>query len=80
MMISRKLSKKLRELQPFYPVIERQAMLIYRNQARGLMVRAIKPEDLAQRKMVADNIRDGSLRSYGTFEHEGEKNFLGGDW
>lgn len=64
---------KVEGITAVYPVIERQAMLIYRNQARGLMVRAIKPEDLAQRKMVADNIRDGSLKSYGTFEHEGEK-------
>ncbi len=65
--------KNVEGITAVYPVIERQGMLIYRNQARGLMVRAIKPEDLVQRKMVADNIRDGSLKSFGSFEHEGEK-------
>lgn len=46
------------------PIIEGQVMVTARGVARGAVVRGFKPEDLAGRKIVADNIRDGSLDQF----------------
>lgn len=67
--------RKTHGITAVYPVIDRQAMLLYRNQARGVAVHGIKPADLKQRKIIADNIREGTLDSFGTFDREGEKTF-----
>ncbi|WP_032112162.1 lipoprotein-releasing ABC transporter permease subunit [Candidatus Paracaedibacter symbiosus] len=69
--------KKIPGITAVYPVIERQAMVLYKNQARGVAVHGIKPDDLKQRKMVADNIREGALTSFGAFDREGEKTYWG---
>ena len=43
------------------PLVERQSMAIQDNQAAGLMVHGIKKQDLANRKLIAENIRMGAL-------------------
>ena len=55
-----------------YPNIERQAMLLYRNQARGVQVHGIKPGDLRSREIIAGNILEGTLDGFGSFDNEGE--------
>jgi lipoprotein-releasing system permease protein len=67
--------RKVHGITAVYPVIDRQAMALYRNQARGVAVHGIKVSDLKQRKIIADNIREGTLDSFGSFDHKGEKTF-----
>jgi len=43
------------------PMIEGQVMATANGVARGAVVRGVRPEDLAQRAIVADNIEAGSL-------------------
>lgn len=69
--------RKVPGITAVYPVVERQAMILYKKQARGVSVHGIKPEDLRQRKMVANNIRDGSLTSFGSFNQAGETTYWG---
>lgn len=46
------------------PLIEGQVMASAKGVAKGAIVRGIRAEDLAKRKIVADNIRQGSLESF----------------
>ena len=46
------------------PIIEGQVMASARGVARGAVVRGIRPEDLARRAIVADNLSDGSLADF----------------
>lgn len=46
------------------PLIEGQVMASANNVAKGALVRGIRAEDLAQRKIVADNIKQGSLQNF----------------
>jgi len=46
------------------PMIENQVMLSANGVARGAMVRALRPEDLRNRKIVADHIVAGSLDDF----------------
>ncbi len=58
---------KLRELDGVVsvnPLIEGQVMASARGVAKGAIVRGIRREDLAARKIVADNIVRGSLQSF----------------
>lgn len=48
------------------PEIDRQAMFMYRAQARGVQVHGVSPEDLKKRQFVSDNIIGGSLNNFGT--------------
>lgn len=47
------------------PLIEGQVMATSGGQARGAVMRGIKPEDLLGRDMLAGNIRAGSLEEFG---------------
>ena len=47
------------------PLIEGQVMATSGGQARGVVMRGIKPEDLAARDMLATNIMAGSLDEFG---------------
>jgi lipoprotein-releasing system permease protein len=58
-------------------VIEAQAMVTGPNQITGGLVRGLAPGDLAATKIVADNIRQGSLRGYGEGEFGGDMVLLG---
>lgn len=55
-----------------YANIERQAMLMFRNQARGVQVHGINPEDIKARSIIAKNIVEGTLDGFGRFENDGE--------
>lgn len=46
------------------PIIEGQVMVTARGIARGAVVRGVKPEDLAKRKLIADNIISGKLADF----------------
>jgi len=46
------------------PLIEGQVMVTARGVAQGAVVRGMRPEDLASRKIVADNIKAGSLDDF----------------
>jgi len=46
------------------PTIEGQVMATARGVAQGAMVRGLRPVDLARRKIVADNIRAGTLDDF----------------
>jgi lipoprotein-releasing system permease protein len=48
-----------------YPNIDRQAMVLYRSQARGIQVNGVYPEDLKKRAIIASNIKAGTLESFG---------------
>lgn len=43
------------------PIIERQVMITVRGSASGAIVRGIRPEDLADREIIAGNIKSGDL-------------------
>ena len=47
------------------PLIEGQVMATNAGQARGVVMRGIKSSDLRARTMIADNIQDGNLDSFG---------------
>ncbi len=46
------------------PLIEGQVMASANNVAKGAIVRGIRAEDLANRKIVAENIKQGSLQDF----------------
>ncbi|MFA6312636.1 MAG: lipoprotein-releasing ABC transporter permease subunit [Sterolibacterium sp.] len=46
------------------PMIEGQVMATANGVARGAVVRGVRPEDLAKRKIIADNIDTGSLKDF----------------
>ncbi len=46
------------------PIIEGQVMATARGIAKGAVVRGIKPQDLARRTLVAENIHSGSLADF----------------
>lgn len=56
-----------------YPEVERQAMLMFRAQARGVQVQGMRPEDLKSRDFIQNNIIDGTLDQFGVFEQDGVK-------
>lgn len=50
------------------PEIDRQAMVMYRAQARGAQVHGISPENLKKRQFIVDNIVNGNLNNFGSAE------------
>lgn len=46
------------------PLIERQAMITYKNQAVGALVHGIRLEDLKRRQLISEHITHGSLDSF----------------
>lgn len=46
------------------PLVEGQAMATANGVAGGALVRAIRPEDMARRSLIANNIRNGSLAEF----------------
>jgi len=47
------------------PMVEGQVMATARGVAKGALVRGLRKSDLTRRKMVADNIKSGSLDAFG---------------
>lgn len=47
------------------PIVQEQVMATANNAAHGAMIHGIRPEDLRARKIVAANIKEGSLEDFG---------------
>jgi lipoprotein-releasing system permease protein len=47
-----------------YPVVEGQAMVTYKSQASGILVKGLPQEDLLRKDIIAQTIVDGSLSSF----------------
>ncbi len=56
-----------------YPEVNRQAMLLYQGQARGVEVHGMRVDDLKKRDFIQKNITAGSLDQLGSFEEDGVK-------
>jgi len=48
-----------------FPVVAQQAMLMFKSQARGAYVHGIRANDLKQRDIIVNNMKAGSLESFG---------------
>ncbi|MDH4387055.1 MAG: lipoprotein-releasing ABC transporter permease subunit [Caulobacter sp.] len=58
-------------------MVEAQAMVIGRGQISGAIVRGVSREDVKSTKIVADNIKPGSIEGYGEGEYGGDLILLG---
>ncbi len=47
-----------------YPLIERQAILLFHSQARGIVVQGITATDLQQKNLISQNIKHGDLTTF----------------
>lgn len=61
-------ARQVRGVVSVAPIIEGQVMATARGVARGALVRGIRPEDLARRAIVADNLSEGSLANFAAEE------------
>jgi lipoprotein-releasing system permease protein len=59
------------------PVIEAQAMALGAGQISGAVVRGIRPQDLADTKIVSGNLKSGSLKGFGQGEYGGDMIVVG---
>ena len=59
------------------PMVEAQAMVIGPSQVSGAIVRGVTPEDLRGMKMIASNIKRGSLAGFGQGEYGGDIVLIG---
>jgi lipoprotein-releasing system permease protein len=59
------------------PVIEAEALVQGRNQTSGAIVRGIEPADLRATRIVADNIKRGSLAGFGQGDFGGDLIIVG---
>jgi len=59
------------------PVVEAQAMVTGPSQITGGIVRGLTPEDVAKTSIIANNLKQGSLRGFGQGEYGGDLILLG---
>ncbi|MBC7670485.1 lipoprotein-releasing ABC transporter permease subunit [Caulobacter sp. DWR2-3-1b2] len=59
------------------PMVEAQAMVIGPSQVSGAIVRGVTPEDLRGMKMIATNIKRGSLAGFGDGDYGGDIVLIG---
>jgi lipoprotein-releasing system permease protein len=59
------------------PVVETQAMVVGPTQAAGAIVRGMSAKDLKATRIVADNIKSGSLTGYGDGDYGGDMILVG---
>jgi len=59
------------------PMVEAQAMVIGPSQVTGAIVRGVTPADLRGMKMIADNIKRGSMEGFGQGEYGGDIVLIG---
>jgi lipoprotein-releasing system permease protein len=59
------------------PMVEAQAMIIGRGQISGAIVRGVSAADLRATKIVADNVRPGSMDGFGDGDYGGDLVLLG---
>lgn len=48
-----------------FPVVAQQALVMFQSQARGAVVHGIRGSDLKKRDIIANNLKAGSLNSFG---------------
>lgn len=60
--------KNVEGVQQVYPNVDRQAMILYRSQARGVQVNGVRPQDLKERQIIATNIQSGTMDAFGAKE------------
>ena len=53
------------------PIIDRQAMIMVRSQARGALIHGVDPQDIKTWPLVAKNIKAGNLDDFGTPDERG---------
>jgi lipoprotein-releasing system permease protein len=59
------------------PMVEAQAMAVGQGQISGAIVRGVSPADLKSIKIIADNVKAGSLSTFGQGEYGGEDLVIG---
>ncbi|MEJ0065917.1 MAG: hypothetical protein WDM85_11210 [Caulobacteraceae bacterium] len=59
------------------PVVESEAFAQSQSGAAGAVVRGVEPADLKAMKLIAGNIKDGSLAGFGDGDDCGDKVLLG---
>jgi lipoprotein-releasing system permease protein len=59
------------------PIVEAQAGALGPDASSGAIVRGMRPEDLAATKIVANNIKDGSLQGFGAGDYGGDLILVG---
>lgn len=65
--------RQIKGIEHVYPEVDRQAMLMYQGQARGVEIHGMRPDDLKKRDFINQNIIAGSLDQLGLFEEDGVK-------
>jgi lipoprotein-releasing system permease protein len=69
--------KAVRGVTQAAPMVEAQAMVIGPSQVSGAIVRGVTPGDLRGMKMIASNIKRGSLAGFGEGEYGGDMVLIG---
>ncbi len=69
--------KAVRGVTQAAPMVEAQAMVIGPSQVSGAIVRGVTPADLRGMKMIASNIKRGSLAGFGEGEYGGDMVLIG---
>jgi lipoprotein-releasing system permease protein len=59
------------------PVVEAQAIAIGPSQVTGAIVRGLRPEDVASTRIIATNLRQGSLKGFGQGDYGGDLVLVG---
>ena len=59
------------------PVIEAQSIAIGPSQVTGAIVRGMRPEDVAATRIIAGNLRQGSLKGFGQGDYGGDTVLVG---
>ena len=59
------------------PMVEAEAVALGGGQTGGAIVRGVRPQDLRQMKLVADNIRPGSMQGFGEGDYGGDLILVG---
>jgi len=55
-------------VQLVFPIVAQQALVMFQSQARGAVIHGIRGSDLKQRAIIANNMKAGSLDSFGKSE------------
>jgi lipoprotein-releasing system permease protein len=58
------LVRKVPGVESAFPVLERQAIMTFRGQARGVSIHAMDLSELSKRSLIAENIKAGSMNDF----------------
>lgn len=56
--------REIPSIERCYPLVERQAILLHKSQARGVMIQALSENDLQQKQTISKNIKYGTLKEF----------------